>query len=481
MRRGAGVRRGAVAVCALLLLVVASGLVAAPAARAESEVELRIGDPEITESSGLAADPNGGFYWTVNDSEDDARVFAVGPDGQTLGAVSFRADVTDVEALARTGDGLYVADIGDNGAERDSVTVYRLSQLTPGGTSVYSAWDLTYADGRARDAEAIAVTSGGDLLVITKEAEGGVWTTEEPLTAAGTNTLQQIGDAPPFVTDATVLADGRVVVRSYLSLSVLDPVSFEVQASAALPLQPQGESLTTSLDGESLLVGSEGEGSEVLRVPVPEVLTQDLPEDGAEPPAEASAEPSGGTSAEPAPGEGQADGEDADQEGAGSGGARRGTFLAVGLATLLALAAAAVVALVGRGGSEDAGGAADPAGGDPDPPADDPGPAGGDPDLASDGSRSEPVESAAGASGAREGSGAADSSVQDATTDPDGVPAAAPEAPGTAEEDTGTFVRSEERPGRVTWSEPEQGDAAAPEPGDQVSDVDWLYQDREDR
>ncbi len=107
-------RRGLTATALGLLL--AAGLPAA--AGAEDTVAFEIEDPRITESSGLAADVANGLYWTVNDSGDGGTVYGLEDDGSLRGTLNFRAQPTDVEAVAVDGDRLYVADIGDNEASR---------------------------------------------------------------------------------------------------------------------------------------------------------------------------------------------------------------------------------------------------------------------------------------------------------------------------------------------------------------------------
>lgn len=452
--------RGVVAGSAVLLLV------GVPLVAAADEVEFSLDDPSVTESSGLARDTTAGLYWTVNDSGDTSRAVAVDASGEVRGEVAYTAAVVDVEAVARTPDGLYLADIGDNYRDRDFVTVYRLVDPTPGATSTYNAWDLRYADGEAHDAEAIAVTAEGRLLVITKEQEAGVWAAPATPTGGGVNTLERIGDAPSWVTDATVLDDGRIAVRGYLSVSVLDPEDFSVQASAPLPLQPQGESLTQSLDGEALLVGSEGRRSQVLRVPVPEAVTEDVPNPSAPP----TGDPAGQPQAEVQPVD-QTSGAPAPPTDPGAAGNRSGTFAAVGLAALLALAGGLVVFLVGRhrDGEED---------------GDEPGP--GDGDRDGDGAATAataaavPVGTAVDPDPTDTGE---DSTVSQRAVDADGEPVRAQDAtPSAAAEGAGDggYVRNEEAPGRVTWSEPEGGGAAAGSRrgDDHAEDVAWLYEER---
>ena len=63
-----------------------------------------IRDQQITESSGLAADPGNGVYWTVNDSGDGAVVYGLDPDGDLRGTLRYRATPRDVEAVAVDAD-----------------------------------------------------------------------------------------------------------------------------------------------------------------------------------------------------------------------------------------------------------------------------------------------------------------------------------------------------------------------------------------
>ncbi|MGV3721407.1 MAG: hypothetical protein ACO1SX_10910, partial [Actinomycetota bacterium] len=92
-------------------------------ARAASNAQLlcRFQDAAINESSGLAASSRSNeYFFTHNDSGDDARFFAVDRRGRTL--ATFRvagADNEDWEDMARGRDAagrpvLLLGDIGDN-------------------------------------------------------------------------------------------------------------------------------------------------------------------------------------------------------------------------------------------------------------------------------------------------------------------------------------------------------------------------------
>jgi hypothetical protein len=243
-----------------------------------------------------------------------------------------------VEAVAVQGNRLYVADIGDNEALRRQVSVYFLTNPRPSGLTVtYNSFDFRYPDG-AHDAETLLVDGSGRLTIVTKGARGGVYQAPAQPSRTGVNELRKVGDAPALVTDGVFLpGDRQIALLTYGSVVVLDASTYAQVSSTPIPRQPQAESLAVNLAGDGLLVGSEGRDSAVYALP--------LPEGSAGSP---SATPSPTASAETtaAAQTGQDDSADAaapDPRG-------RGTYLALGLAALVALVAGVVVAAVRRPG-----------------------------------------------------------------------------------------------------------------------------------
>ena len=249
---------------------------AAPAVAAEQpRVDFRFEDARISESSGLALSVRHPHtVWTVNDSGDSARVFAVDTrTGATVGVHTFDATVRDVEALAVTPQGrMLVADIGDNDASRTVVRVFWFDEPALGATSGPrgASWELSYPDG-PHDAEALAVDPrSGQVLVVTKARVGGIYALPKSPSRSGVNRLVRVGTAPPAVTDAVFLPDGSALaLRTYTSVELVDRDTFAGLLSTRLPLQPQGESLAVAPAGTGLLVGSEGTGSRVQEVDLP--------------------------------------------------------------------------------------------------------------------------------------------------------------------------------------------------------------------
>ena len=254
-------------------LVVPFVLAAVNTPAEESEVLFSWTDPQIVESSGLAV--VGGLVVTTNDSGDSGRVFTVDPaTGDTVGTTQWATDVTDVEALAPgEGDTVWVADIGDNRAERGSITVTRVPVGRGDRSSDSPSYRLVYPDG-PHDAESLlADPRTGRLYVVTKDVFGGTfYAAPETLATDGRNRLQRlgaVGDALPLATDAAFFADGRhVVVRGYPEAKIYAFPSLTEVATVDLPPQRQGEGIAFDDEGR-LLISSEGVHSDVIRVTMP--------------------------------------------------------------------------------------------------------------------------------------------------------------------------------------------------------------------
>jgi hypothetical protein len=141
----------------------------------------------LTETSGAVASALApGVYWTHNDSGDGPYLYATDSTGRDLGAVrvaGIRAhdweDLTAGNCIIVPGRCLYVGDTGDNGRHRRSVVVYRLREPAPPRgpadtlrlVPLLDSILLAYPDG-AHDAEALAVTRAGELLIVTKDRAG---------------------------------------------------------------------------------------------------------------------------------------------------------------------------------------------------------------------------------------------------------------------------------------------------------------------
>ena len=195
-------------------------------------------------------------------------------------------------------------------ASADFVRVYFFTNPRANGLTVtYHAYDFRYPDG-PHNAETLLVDESGRLFIVTKGRKAAIYEAPAKPDRQGVNELEKVGSAPSNVTDGTFLPGGdRIALLTYSSVEVIDATSYEVVDSAPIPDQPQAESLTLSLDQESLLVGSEGKKSKVYSVPVP---------------SEASATPTPGDSTDPGAES------DVPENQASSWQSQRGTLLALG-------------------------------------------------------------------------------------------------------------------------------------------------------
>ena len=267
-------------------------------------------DPGLVELSGLAASRrHSGVLWAHNDSGGAAEVFAMGLDGKARGVFPVTgAEAVDWEDMAvgpgpGSGSYLYLGDIGDNGAERSMVTVYRVPEpagapSAPGAPLGGMQWiHLKYPTGPA-DAEALLVDPrSGELVIVTKALSGTsriFSASAASLQGGATVTMVSRGTIKipvpsggsglpgTMVTGGDVSPDGSTVaLRTYRSVlvyprggsgSVVDALKrtacFGPQAQ-----EPQGESVAFTRDGASLVTISEGSKAPVYRSGKPAAAT----------------------------------------------------------------------------------------------------------------------------------------------------------------------------------------------------------------
>ncbi|MFJ5777571.1 WD40 repeat domain-containing protein [Streptomyces sp. NPDC093094] len=264
-----------------------------PASADDGDGGFTIEDPRITESSGLAASrQHPGIYWTHNDQDEGAFLYAVDSStGETVATVTMTGvgAPRDVEAISMgPDDQLYVGDIGDNlGGTWEHVWVYRLPEPKELKDQSVRAtqYVVKYSDG-PRDAESMLVhPKTGDVYLIDKNEDGGhLYAARAPLSPSGTNMFEPVAPIDLWATDAAFSPDGeQFVVRGYMGGIAYDwnggkPKRLD---RISVPLG-QGESVSYSADGSKLLLGMEGADSPVE--------AQDAPGGGS---SEGSGKPSG--------------------------------------------------------------------------------------------------------------------------------------------------------------------------------------------
>ncbi|MEU8589066.1 WD40 repeat domain-containing protein [Streptomyces sp. NPDC048664] len=283
MRRSFALLAGALLVGALA--APASAVPAAPASAASpaegGDGGFTIKDPRVTESSGLAASRlHPGIYWTHNDSDDGPYLYAVDSrTGRTVATVTLSGigRPRDVEAISMGPDNqLYVGDIGDNFHGRwPYVWIYKLPEpkVLRNQTIRATQYVVKYADG-PRDAESLVVhPRTGRVYIIDKNEDGGhLYEGPATLSTSGSNIFRPVAAVDLWATDAAFSPDGRqLAVRGYFGGIAYDWNGGRIRKQGRLevPLQQQGESLTYTVDGTTLLYGTEGSDSAVVAESAP--------------------------------------------------------------------------------------------------------------------------------------------------------------------------------------------------------------------
>ena len=255
----------------------------------------RIEALELTEASGLLQSARDStVFWSHGDSGNEPRLFAFDSAGRSLGSVKVTgATNRDWEAIAEgpctRGHCLYIADVGDNSARRDHVTIWRIGEPQPSenGSEQAQALQIAYADG-PRDVEAIWVSPDTTVFLTTKRPDrdqdrwraarvyrvrASAWQDTGIVTAEIVDSLPIVplkGKAGGWITDASLSkvdaqGDRRLAVRTYNSVYVFAvdrasgrPGALLGQCSLkSLPEQQSGEGVTWLTDGR-LMFDHEG-------------------------------------------------------------------------------------------------------------------------------------------------------------------------------------------------------------------------------
>ncbi|MGA4669087.1 hypothetical protein ACPCG0_04680 [Propionibacteriaceae bacterium Y1923] len=279
------------------------------------------------ELTGLAVDQDLGIYWAVQGAAS-RNIIAVDSTGTVAGTMTLSEPVTSVQALASRNGVLYVADIGDPQANRETITVLRVGE--PGYHQVTPLeWEFTYEDG-PHDAGAFGVSGRGNLYVITRGANPGIYRANTQPEVGVTSTLTRLADAPAGVSDMTFLADGSTIALwGEAGLFLLN--GFDFRVTAVSPVARTGEALTVGLEQELLMLGTGGNPAQVVATPRPTGMTSITPAPSPTP------TPTPSPSASGTPGD--------EQVPDGSAAARRtGTMAAIGGAAGLAVLAGVATA-----------------------------------------------------------------------------------------------------------------------------------------
>jgi len=280
--------------------LIATGLPGVPANAAKRTVDRVIKDSRITESSGLAPSlRHPGMLWTHNDSGNPPLIYSIEKSGSTASTLRLVGEPNiDWEAISSfrgpagsiaAGQALIaIGDIGDNNAVRASVRIAIVrepAELRSATVRPIRVLRVRYPGG-PRDAETLlSDPHTGQLYIVSKTLFGSalysvplsIW----PGGGSGTSkltTLTRVASmTASFITDGVFLPNGRILLRGYDRVSVIEPPAavhsgrLTTLASSMLPDQDQGESIALVDGGVRALIGSEGRREPVLRITVPTV------------------------------------------------------------------------------------------------------------------------------------------------------------------------------------------------------------------
>lgn len=233
----------------------------------------------IDEASGLADSRSmPGNLWIEQDSGNPAELSLIGYDGSVKGKISIpnstNNDWEDMTIGPGPQDGknyIYIADIGDNNAQRPTCVLYRFVEPTSlqQPISLVERINYKYPDG-SRDAEAIIVDpQTRDIWIISKrEDKVHLYRLPYPQNINEVTTLQAYGELPfSYVTSAGISPDGtEILLRTYVQIyywkresgqSIADAMQKGTAKQLVAHAEPQGEAICFDKEAKGFFTISE--------------------------------------------------------------------------------------------------------------------------------------------------------------------------------------------------------------------------------
>ena len=255
----------------------------------------RLANPAIDESSGLARSRRrGGFFWTHNDSGDEARVYLFDTEGRDLGSCVLdnvmAFDFEDMFSFESDGKSyLVLCDVGNNFRASTVQIMYMIEEPRIGADDrvavskvpVVETINFSYEDDH-RDCEAVAVDpTTKTIFFVTRERGGSCyvyalpWPPHVPNKAFVARKIATL--EIPATTAMDISSDGRrAVVLTYGN-------AFEYVRGAdedwsegfsrtpreiIAPVRIQGESICYGADDKTLYLTSEKRPTPLFEIPV---------------------------------------------------------------------------------------------------------------------------------------------------------------------------------------------------------------------
>lgn len=286
----------------MLAVATAVSVVATAAGAAEGDspattVVSRITDDRIGESSGLAFSVrHRDLAYTMNDSNNRAAVYAIQVStGRTVGQVDLeRFDLEDPESIAVDRQGrLWLGDLGDNDGERDDASILVFDEPGPGTAtpSGVQRFPVSFPDD-PQNIEAMLVHPGTRQVFLINKSDGGAATLfalPRTLRPGEDNVATDLRrQMPAGVADGTFTPDSRHALVKTATGVVAYDASWQPVTSFRVPGLDKGESVTVEPGGRSILLGSEGNDSPLLRVTLPAELAPTAPAETTGPSSDAT-------------------------------------------------------------------------------------------------------------------------------------------------------------------------------------------------
>lgn len=265
----------------------------------------KLEDRRITELSGFAASRrHPGVFYAINDSGNHPQLFAVGADGRALARWRLAIDNIDWEDVAtfehRGRTWLMIADVGDNRRSRKSYQLHFFDEpqtLTQQHLDLDRSHRFGYEDG-AQNVESVAVSESDQAVyLIGKTARRpALYTLPLEQTYQALGVAQRLGEIDSLRKTPTdsffemllagrillaptamdISADDRLaIVANYRHVYLYTRAESQSWPQALTSTRPrvisshrlrQSEALSFAVDGQSIVLGSEGRHAPVLHI-----------------------------------------------------------------------------------------------------------------------------------------------------------------------------------------------------------------------
>ncbi|MEQ8240295.1 MAG: hypothetical protein RIA69_13835 [Cyclobacteriaceae bacterium] len=234
-------------------------------------------EPSLNEISGIVPSvKHKDHFWVINDSGDAPNLYLINANGALVATITVNnAQNYDWEALALdpANGVIYIGDIGDNQAKRDTIQIYKVVEPDFGQTSIEATkMNLVYEEG-ARDAETLMFDPKSQQLVLVTKRELRTHLYQFPF-IEGHQSIRSLGRINhTYFTGGDISPEGDVLIKNYWrtflwsakpKISIAKMITKKRPQKVRYKKEIQGEAICWSLGGDSFFTLSEmGEAQKV--------------------------------------------------------------------------------------------------------------------------------------------------------------------------------------------------------------------------